>query len=219
MLDINENFVEDAAWLRKKDDFAHINVTELNAVLKDINMAHQWGITNLEVITDSTTVYTWLNSVINGDRKIRFPGISEALVMRRLGVVKKLVTDGKLRIKPQLVKSAENKADILTRVCMKWLKRQTVCSALFVSELRECHNKHQFGFKKTKYFVQAENEETLDSLIQGVINDCPQCKSIDPAPIHWESGSLACAKNWERMAMTHFNRALYLTMIDYGCVT
>ena len=29
-----------------------------------------------------------------------------------------------------------------------------------VSEVRELYNKHHFGFKKTKYFVQAENEKT-----------------------------------------------------------
>jgi len=201
---------------KKKNDFSHINMAELDTGLKGINMDHNWGITNLTVISYSATVCTWLNSVISGDRKIRIHGISEALVMRRLGIVRELVADGKLRIQPQLVKSAENKEDILTIVCMKWLKRPTVCSALSVSEDQERHNKHHFGFKKTKYFVQAENEETPDSVIKGVINDCPQCKSIDPAPIRWESGSLACANNWERMAMdvTHFNRALYLTMID-----
>ena len=37
VLEIDGNSVEDAAWLRKKDDFAHINLAELNAVLKGIN--------------------------------------------------------------------------------------------------------------------------------------------------------------------------------------
>jgi len=166
VLEIGGNLVKDVAWLRKKDDFAHINVAELDAVLKGINMPHQWGITNLTVISDTAKVCTWLNSVISGDRKIRIYVISKTLVMRRLGIVRELVADGKLRIQPQIVKSEENKADILTRVCMKWLKRPIVCSALSVSKVRERHNKHHFGFKKTKYFVQAENEETSDSVIQ-----------------------------------------------------
>ena len=80
--------------------------------------------------------------------------------MHCFGIIKELVADGKLRIQSQLIKSAENKPDILTRVCMKWLKRPTICSALSVSEIRQRHNKHHFGFKKTKYFVQVENEET-----------------------------------------------------------
>ena len=106
MLEIDGNLVEDAAWLRKKDDFAHINMAEMDAVLNGIKMAHQWGITNVTV----TTVCTWLNSVISGDRKIRIHEISEALIMRCLGIVRELVADGKLRIQPYLVKSAENKA-------------------------------------------------------------------------------------------------------------
>jgi len=134
---------------KKERRFAHINVTELDVVPKGINMDYQWGITNLAVISDSATVCTRLNLVISGDRKIRIHEISEALVMRRLGIVKELVADAKLRIQPQLVKSAENKADILTRVCMKWFKRSTVCSALSVSEVRELHNNHHFGFKNT----------------------------------------------------------------------
>jgi len=133
--------------------------------------------------------------------------------MCRLGIVKELVADEKLRIQPQLVKSAENKAGILTRVCMKWLKSPTVCSALSVSEVRERHNKHHFCFKKTKYFVQAENEETPDSLIQGVINDCTSMQ-INRSRFN----PLGCAKKWERIEMdvTHFNRAPYLTMIECG---
>ena len=67
VLEIDGNLVEDAAWLRKKDDLAHIKVTELDAVLKSINMFYQRGITNLTVISDSATVCTWLNSVISGD--------------------------------------------------------------------------------------------------------------------------------------------------------
>jgi len=71
VLEIDGNLVEDVAWLRKKHDFAHISVAELDAVLKDINMANQWEITYSAVIFDSVTVCTLLNSVINGDKKIR----------------------------------------------------------------------------------------------------------------------------------------------------
>ena len=34
VLEVGEACVEDAAWMRKKDDYEHINVAELNAVLK-----------------------------------------------------------------------------------------------------------------------------------------------------------------------------------------
>lgn len=33
---------EDAAWLRKKDDYNHINVAELDVVLKTVSLALRW---------------------------------------------------------------------------------------------------------------------------------------------------------------------------------
>ena len=42
-LDIDGQTIEDAYWFRKKDDSAHINVAELDAVLRRIdNMALMW---------------------------------------------------------------------------------------------------------------------------------------------------------------------------------
>ena len=43
VLEIDNITVEDAACLRKKDDFGHINVAELDAVLKDVTLALKWG--------------------------------------------------------------------------------------------------------------------------------------------------------------------------------
>ena len=56
LLEINGAIVEDAAWLWKKDDFNHINVTELEAVLKGINLALKWNLTEVELKTDSAIV-------------------------------------------------------------------------------------------------------------------------------------------------------------------
>ena len=43
---------EHAAWLQKKDDSVHINVAELNATMKDINLALKWGLQAVEIRTD-----------------------------------------------------------------------------------------------------------------------------------------------------------------------
>lgn len=51
--------------LEKKDDFNHINVAELEAVLKGVNMAIKWGLTSVELRTDSATVETWVLSAEN----------------------------------------------------------------------------------------------------------------------------------------------------------
>ena len=56
LLEMNGAIVEDAAWLRKKDDFNHINVAELEAVLKGINLALKWNLNEVELKTDSATV-------------------------------------------------------------------------------------------------------------------------------------------------------------------
>lgn len=42
--------------MRKKTDANHINVTELKAVMKGINLSLQWQLKNTEVKTDSATV-------------------------------------------------------------------------------------------------------------------------------------------------------------------
>ena len=41
-IEFNGVTVEDATWLRKKNDALHINVAELDAVVKGINMALRW---------------------------------------------------------------------------------------------------------------------------------------------------------------------------------
>ena len=42
VLDIDGQTIEDACWLRKKDDSAHLNVVELDAVLCGVNMVLKW---------------------------------------------------------------------------------------------------------------------------------------------------------------------------------
>ena len=56
--------VEEAAWLRKKYDYAHINVAELDAVSKGLNLAVKWHLDEITVMSDSATVCSWLNSII-----------------------------------------------------------------------------------------------------------------------------------------------------------
>ena len=56
VLEIDNVEVEVATWLRKKDDFGHINIAELDVVLKDVNLALKWGLQEIEVCTDSATV-------------------------------------------------------------------------------------------------------------------------------------------------------------------
>ncbi|KAF2343171.1 Ribonuclease H-like domain, partial [Trinorchestia longiramus] len=69
MLEINGKAIEDATWLRKKEDFSHINVAELEAVLKGVNLALKWGMTSIELRIDSATVAAWLQSVVSAEKR------------------------------------------------------------------------------------------------------------------------------------------------------
>ena len=52
--------VEDAAWLRKEGDGSHINIAELKAVLKGLNLALRWEFKQIELVTDSAMVFGWV---------------------------------------------------------------------------------------------------------------------------------------------------------------
>ena len=63
--------MEDGAWLRKKNDNAHINLAELDAVLKGVNMELKWCVSGINIKTDSATVYKWLNSSLYNTHTIK----------------------------------------------------------------------------------------------------------------------------------------------------
>lgn len=54
-IEVNRNIVKDASWFRK-DESSHINMAELIAVIKGLNLALAWKIKKVEVLTDSSTV-------------------------------------------------------------------------------------------------------------------------------------------------------------------
>ena len=56
ILEVGSVRPEDAAWLRKKTDTNHINVAELEALKKGINLALKWELRNIEVKMNSATV-------------------------------------------------------------------------------------------------------------------------------------------------------------------
>ena len=70
VVEIGDTVAEDAAWMRKKDDYSHINVAELEAVLKGINLGVKWGMKDIMVLTDSATVCGWLRTTISEEKSI-----------------------------------------------------------------------------------------------------------------------------------------------------
>lgn len=221
-LEIDGAIVEDGSWLRKKDDGAHINMAELDSVLKGVNLAAKWKVRNLQVMTDSATVFGWMNSALFDTHKIRTRGMNEMLVKRRLSVMKELCEEFGMKVSVKWVESAANKADELTRVPSSWLEAvrtepqiDAVCS---VSMVRRVHKQHHLGVDRTLYLARLMEPATSRQEVAEVVGNCPRCLSIDPAPVTWDKGELAVKNNWTRLAadVTHYTGQCYLTLVDCG---
>ena len=214
VVEVGCRVVEDASWLRKKDDNSHINVAELEATIKGLNAALKWGLKKITILTDSATVFGWLQSLLSGSNRVRVSGLSEMLVRRRLFLVGEMRDEFGLDLSVQLVRSAENKADALTRVPKTWLQRNSSCSG----KVKEWHDQHHFGVDRTLFLARQISPSVTRKEVEGVVRSCQQCKSVDPAPVPWESGGLDVDSNWQRLAVdvTHFEREKYLTMVDCG---
>ena len=65
-LERGDEIIEDGAWLRKANDGTHINLAELNAVIKGVNLSMKWGATNVAIMTDSAAVHSWMSSMLEG---------------------------------------------------------------------------------------------------------------------------------------------------------
>jgi hypothetical protein len=74
-LEIGGSVVEDASWLRKENDVGHINLAELEAIIKGINLALRWQLVEIEIVTDSATVHGWLSSILTKDKRIKTRGL------------------------------------------------------------------------------------------------------------------------------------------------
>lgn len=222
VVEINDVIVEDNCWLRKTNDGAHINLAELDAVVKGINAAVSWDLTTISICTDSATVYGWMSSILNAERRIKARGLGEVLVKRRLSLIKNIIDECGLIVSVTLVGSALNKADSLTRVPQKWLRSDSVGCALIDSEeiISSVHAVHHFGVDRTHYFVKLKYPRlnVLRQDVENVVKKCKRCSRVDPAPLRWEKGELSVEKNWDRLAgdVTHYLGHPYLTLVDCG---
>uniref|UniRef100_A0A5S6QMY9 RNase H domain-containing protein n=1 Tax=Trichuris muris TaxID=70415 RepID=A0A5S6QMY9_TRIMR len=137
MLEVDGSVVEDAAWLRP-DDAQHINMAELDAVIRGLNLALLWRMRRIEIMTDSSTVYRWISDGLSGKSRLRTKAAGEMLIRRRVSTVLSLVKEYALQLTVHLVRSDANRADTLTRVPQKIMKilpdRQEHACAVVVDE-------------------------------------------------------------------------------------
>ncbi|XP_054259447.1 uncharacterized protein LOC128984178 [Macrosteles quadrilineatus] len=228
-LEIEGEIVEDASWLRKQHDSAHINLAELEAILKGVNLALRWGLKKIVLITDSATVHAWVSSILTGDRPIKTHGLSEVLVRRRLSLFKDIILECGLNVQIELIKSQFNKADLLTRVPRKWLARNEETSIALVYEnesvdqktlVKQVHDLHHFGVNRTLFTARRCHPDInfTTKVVEEVVKSCKECLSIDPSSIKWEPGYLDCQNNWYRLAIdvTHYGQSKFMTIVDCG---
>ena len=112
--------IEDACWLRS-DESAHINMAELDAAIRGVNLAVAWGMRVIELRTDSATVYRWMDDALTGRARLRTKAHGEMLIRRRVDIIRQLAAELGLDLSVVLIRSAENLADVLTRVPRGWL--------------------------------------------------------------------------------------------------
>ncbi|KAG0726852.1 hypothetical protein GWK47_035774 [Chionoecetes opilio] len=115
LLEVNVDVIEDACWLRR-DECSHINLAELDAVIKGLNLAIAWKMSKLTIMTDSRTVYYWVKDTLSKKARVKTKASSEMLIRRRLETLRAIVEEYGLSLDIRFVSSAENKADALTRV-------------------------------------------------------------------------------------------------------
>ena len=232
-VEVAGHVVEDGSWLRS-EDASHINMAELDAVVKGVNMAILWNMKKIHLRTDSATVYHWVSDTLSGKARVKTKAASEMLVRRRLSIIKSLIEEYRLDLDVTLIASGCNLADVLTRVPEKWFRALNgkelsnapvapVCgaamNALTDEQVDEIHrNTGHYGVKRTLYFVRKTNPMVTRKDVQRVVQACQICQSIDPASKQWKHGQLGVNENWQRVGMdiTHFESRHYLSLIDCG---
>ncbi|KAF0309114.1 uncharacterized protein FJT64_019716 [Amphibalanus amphitrite] len=221
-------------------------MAELDAAVRGLNLAVAWGVTNIDLRTDSATVHRWVDDALSGRARLRTRAAGEMLIRRRVDLIRQLANELELKVTVTLVRSEENLADALTRVPKEWLRDECEESRMSVtaddgvgdsaargqvvvgagaadavrSSVQSVHERAGHpGVRRTLFFARRDvSRDVTRALVRAVVTTCDVCRSIDPAPVRWRHGSLEVAAVWERVAMdvTHHQGRSYLTVIDCG---
>lgn len=207
-LEVDGKIVEDASWLRQ-DECAHINLAELDAVIRGLNLALFWQMKKLTLMTDSRTMYHWLVGSMTGESRLKTKASSEMLIRRRLETFRNIIEEYSLSLEVRFVSSTKNRADVLTRIPKKWISARCddiACAAAIPTVPDEAViNIHETsghpGIKRTLYFCRKRHPDVRHQQVRSIVRNCKECQSIDPAPQRWQRGQLSVAKIWSRVSM------------------
>ena len=190
--------------VEKKNDYNHINVAELDAVLKSINLAIKWGLREIEIRTDSAMVLSWVTSTVEKSGRIRTKSAGEVIVKRRLGILGELISEFKLQIKAVFVPSERNKADAPTWIKKQWLveKEEVPVCCLGIGKLEELHGMNYMGVERTLYLVQKVDPHIKQEEVQKVVKNCVRCQ-----PINWSRSK--CTWSWGNWDFKELDKISY----------
>ena len=188
-LECREIVLKDACLLRPKAGTQHINLAELGAVMKGINLA-------LHVKMDSVCMYLWISDTLTGKARVCTYAASEMFIRRRLSTLKELVKEYMLTVDVTLVPLKQNTVDRLARVSQQWFEAmekenwpEPLIGAAHIDELdasqimaiHRCSG-HP-GVQRTTYFIRRICPTVGKAAVRSAIQMCEECQSIDPAPI------------------------------------
>ena len=74
------------------------------------------GRREIEIVTDSASVYRWLQAIIEKSCNIRTRSLYQILIRRRLDIIEEIINEANYHVSVKWIKSNEDLADSLTRV-------------------------------------------------------------------------------------------------------
>ena len=195
VIEMEGHVVKDASWLRSEDSSSHINMAELDAVIKGVNAALAWKLKTLYVRTDSLTVYHWILNALSRKVRLKTKASSEMLIRRRVDTIKALVDEYGLALDIELVRSECNRADVLTRVSQKWLGKSNECDkptvavcggaieSLSDGRIARIHeDTGHHGIKRTLYFSRKLSPAVTRKDVRRVVKACyAVCRAMGTA--------------------------------------
>ena len=93
-----------------------------------VSLALAWNMRVIELHTDSATVHRWVDDALTGSARLRKMAHGEMLIRRRVDTIRQLAAERGLSLSVVLVRSADDRADALTRVPRAWLSGSRVKS-------------------------------------------------------------------------------------------
>ena len=74
--------IENASWLRPVHTDKHINLAELDAMLRGINLALHWRASMIHLQTDSACMHQWISDTLSRKARVRIKVVAEMLIKR-----------------------------------------------------------------------------------------------------------------------------------------